>query len=150
MIVKKIVVKDIFDSSLFDNMKDEYEDESKVSTIGISSNPQLNVYQALEKNGSLACIGAYDNDVLVGFMTVITSVVLHYSQLSTTIESQFILRKYRGGGTWKKMMNLAEEIAKDRGSFMLVMTSAIGTDFEIVANRSGFNATNIMYTKNLL
>lgn len=150
MTVQQISIDNLFDDYMFNELCKNYELESKVSTISISINPNRDIYKHLEDSGVLDCIGCYYKDKLVGFMTIITSIVKHYSATSTVIESQFVLKEYRKYGAWNNMMKLAEQIAKDKGSFVIVMTSAIGTRFEKVANRSGYTATNIMYTKGLV
>lgn len=148
--IKRVPIISIFESENFEKLAELYEEEGKISEINIDVNIDKEAYIKLEEIGMLDCLGCYDKELLVGFMVLITVNVLHYSMVTTTIESQFIAEKYRKYGTWKRMVSIAEDIAKSKNSFAMVMSSAIGTRFEKVANRSGYRATNIMYTKSLI
>lgn len=149
IVVKQSSVKDILFANNIDELIALYTNESKSSHIAIEPNINKEAYVALEDGGVLDCIVAYCDDTVVGFMFLITNYVLHYSRTSTIVESQFIVKEYRKYGTWKKMISIAEDIAKERDSAVIVCTSTIGSRFEKVANRSGFVATNIAYMKNI-
>ena len=147
--IKKTNIAELLFSNNIDELVKQYTHDGKSKHITIEPNIDKETYISLEDAGVLDCIVAYNDTVIVGFMVLITNYVLHYSRTSTIIESQFVMEEHRKNGTWKRMMSMAEDIARKRNSAVIVCTSTIDSRFEKVINRSGYVATNIAYMKNL-
>ena len=84
--ISKISIKDIINASNIQYLCDMYEYESKSNGL-----PPINLdsktYIMLEESGILDCIGVYNDDTLVGFAALATTVMPHYTEKSTVIES---------------------------------------------------------------
>ena len=149
MICKKIRVEEILNANNAKYLFDEYAKESKSGTVSTVVKPDIEGYKQLEELGVLDCVGAFDDEKLVGFVVSITSNMYHYSTFCTVIESQFVLKEYRKEGTWKKLLDLAEEQAKKRGSTNLFMTAPVGGRLDKIAKFYGFKPTSVFYGKDI-
>ena len=148
MEIRKIKIEEILYSPDGREMFLNYALDSK-NSLTPDVNLDNDMYVKFEEVGALDCVGAYDGDKLVGFITGITSIIPHYSKPATTIESFYVVKQYRKGGTGKKLLEELTEFAKQRGSTNIFMTALIGSDLEKVAPYYGFTPTNIAYTKKL-
>ena len=132
-----------------DSLLKAYADESQNMLTPIVS-PDWDLYLHLEELGMMDFIKVINDDkTLVGFMTLITTVLPHYTEPATTIESFFVLEEYRGAGTAKKMMAMAELLAVARNAKNIMMSAPIGGTLARVSASFGFSATSIAYMKKI-
>lgn len=118
---------------------------NKVPTI----NPDIAMYDMLESKGMLECIGVYDNEILVGFITILITTMPHYATVAGTVESFYVSPEYRKFGTGKKLLCFAENAVKARGGTTLFMSAPIGSRLEVAAKFFGFSETHKSYIKDL-
>lgn len=78
--------------------------------------PSQLAYAALEQAGVLHCFGVYADDFLAGFATILTSVLPHYSQQISVVESLFVSSRYRSRGLGTELIKAIEAFARDSGS----------------------------------
>jgi GNAT superfamily N-acetyltransferase len=110
--------------------------------------PQREMYLAMEKAGMLTCFGAYAGSELVGFVSVIVSVMPHNGNLVATVESLYAAPERRHTGAGNALMAEAERHARAAGCVCLTYTARVGSRLEtILALRSGCERTHEMYTK---
>jgi GNAT superfamily N-acetyltransferase len=111
-------------------------------------NPQRQIYEALERSGSLRCFGAYMDDVLVGFVSVVTGVMPHNGKRTATIESLFVLPSHRATGAANELMTTVERVSKVTGCVALVYTARVGSPLELVlSRRPGCKESHTMFTR---
>lgn len=145
---RKISADDILDAQNSDILFKEYAAEAKIEQTP-EIKPNREIYNRLEDDGIFDCVGCFDNDDLVGFITLITTVFPHYEEVMTTVESQFIFKEHRKNGSAKKLMDEAILVAKSKGSNAILMTAPIGGRLEKIAPSFGFIATNITFSKKI-
>jgi GNAT superfamily N-acetyltransferase len=110
--------------------------------------PQRQMYAAMENSGALHCFGAYANDVLVGFVSVVTDAMPHNGKRTATIESLFALPSHRKLGTGDALLSAAEAFAGVSGFNPLSYTARKGSALEkILSRRKGCMASHTMFTK---
>lgn len=110
--------------------------------------PQWEMYRAMESAGLLTCFGAYVPGKLVGFVSVIASVMPHHGKLVATVESLYAAPEYRDSGAGNELMAAAKKHARDAGCVCLTYTARVGSKLEtILALRAGCERSHEMFTK---
>ena len=110
--------------------------------------PQRQMYAALENSGALHCFGAYLEDTLVGFASVITGVMPHNGKRMATIESLFALPSHRKYGIGDALLSAVEVLALKEGCVALLYTARVGSPLEVVlSRRPGCKESHTMFTR---
>lgn len=109
--------------------------------------PQVKMYAAMEEAGVLQCIGAYQRELLVGFVSVITTVMPHNGKRVATVESLFVSHSERPTGAGNALLDAAEMYSSESGCVALLNTARKGSRLDkVLARRSGARATHTVYT----
>lgn len=124
----------------------EYSDEARNRVIDLEHKPAKDVYMYMEQNGGLYCLGAYEDDKLVGFLTLIVTTLPHYNVNGATVESIFVSKPYRKSKAWVELLTEAKRIALGLSCKGLFLIAGVDSRLEKIANRSGFLPTNTAYT----
>lgn len=144
--VKKLSVKDIFEDKDFELLSKLYSNESKVVKTEVNVN--FEKYIQLEDIGALECFATYNEmGDMVGFLVLVKNQSLHLSSFSYIVESYFIMKQYRGYGTGKILLSVAEEYAKDNGAIAILITAPKDSRLSIVANSFGYCEQYRVYMK---
>ena len=131
-----------------DELFDEYARESSIKGMP-PHRIDVTTYKALETNGALCAFGAFDGDVIVGFVAVFTSVFPHYSAKVSMTESFFVKAEYRRTGAGLKLLRIAERHAKDVGSVGLLLSAPFEGNLIGILPRKGYAETNRVFFKKL-
>jgi len=127
---------------------DEYSAESSIKGMP-STDAQLQTYQLLEDAGTLQVIGAFSGTKLVGYVTVIVSVVPHYNRGVGITESFFVAKSYRGTGAGIRLLRAAEKYVVDRGAVGMLVSAPYGGSLSKVLPRTGYAHTNEVFFRRL-
>jgi GNAT superfamily N-acetyltransferase len=147
--IKQVTVEQFFNSNGIDDMLNSYIQESRLESI-TSSNPQKEMYKALEENNILNVFGAYNKDKIIGFVSTFTSIIPKHGIQSTVIDSIFVEKLYRNSGYGYKLILKAKEVAKERDSKIFQASANIGGKLDnVFKNMKGMEATNVIYTSKL-
>lgn len=149
MNIIQIIIDDIYNASNREDLFTMYSNESKGKGLP-NVNPDWDMYKTLESLGMLDTIGVYKDKLLVGFATVITNKMPHYSTYASTVESIFVLKEYRKYGAGKKLIEKVEEVVKKKGAKQLFLSAPYHGVLNRVAGSFGFNKTNVVYTRHLV
>ena len=106
--------------------KDEVEAE--VTALPVAINRDL--YDALHAQGALVCVGAFDDDRLVGYAIALFAPNLHYQMLSAAHDVLFLHRDYRTPRMALRLIDAVEAECKARGAQLMVWHAPIGGAFE--------------------
>lgn len=106
--------------------KDEVEAE--VTALPVAINRDL--YDALYAQGALVCVGAFDDDRLVGYAIALFAPNLHYQMLSAAHDVLFLHRDYRTPRMALRLVEAVEAECKARGAQLMVWHAPIGGAFE--------------------
>ena len=146
--VRLTTVSEIESSSNFSQLLHEYSTELVVEGAPAFS-AKMEVYYNLERIGSLQAIGAYLDDELVGFVTVLVSVFPHCGVLMAVTESLIVAKAYRKTGAGIKLIRAAEECAKGKGSPCLFISAPFGGNLAEVLPHVGYVETNRVFFRKL-
>ena len=122
--IKPITVAEILDDSRFRLLAREYAAESRPSGMP-PAKVDFAVYAAMVESGTLKAFGAYADDDLVGFISVLIGPSFHYSAQLAVIESFYVLNAHRRFGTAFRLMQSAEDWAKEMGCTVMIATAPI-------------------------
>jgi GNAT superfamily N-acetyltransferase len=112
------------------------------------SEPQTAIYEAMERAGVLACFGAYTGDELVGFITVLTSVMPHHGKRVATTESLYVEPSHRDSGAGDALLTAAKEFASESGCIVLLHTARVDSALEtILSHRSGCIRSHAVFSE---
>lgn len=106
--------------------KDEVE--ADVTALPVAINRDL--YDALYAQGALVCVGAFDDDRLVGYAIALFAPNLHYQMLSAAHDVLFLHRDYRTPRMALRLVEAVEAECKARGAQLMVWHAPIGGAFE--------------------
>lgn len=153
MKIKNISISELFDNDNASELFSLYSKESQSELVSIQQAPDRAIYEQLEETGTLdtvAVVPSDDTTKIVGFAVMITTVMPHYSQLGSTIESLYIHPDYRKGNIFKSMLERIKDIAVSKGSFNLFLSAPVGSRLDTIASRSSSLCnTHKMYTMDL-
>lgn len=145
--IRKCGVAEVFDDPRSDVLIAEYAEEC--SEPGVD--PQRPMYEAMEQSGVLQCFGAYVAGGLIGFVTVLTSLMPHTGKRVATIESLFALTSHRASGAGEALLSAAEQYASATGCVRLLYTARINSRLNtVLSRRSGCEATHIVFSRRFL
>lgn len=135
---------EIFEAPNSPTLFKEYAAECMVDDYA----PQRNMYEAMSKSEILHCFGCHIADELIGFISIITSVMPHNGKKLSTIESVFVTSTQRDSGAGEALLLEAERFSKESGSVALTCSPRIGSRLEkVLMRRSGYNPTHTIFTK---
>ena len=125
---------------------DEYASESSIKGLP-KPVVQLDMYRKLEEAEVLRLIGAFADGVLIGFVSVLTSVVPHYGVVIAITESFFVAKAYRKSGAGWRLLLEAESYAKEVNSPGLLISAPFGGRLAEVLPKAGYAETNRVFFK---
>jgi hypothetical protein len=113
--------------------------------------PNADLYAAMESSGGLQAFGVYDGETLIGFLTVLVWTVPHYSKKIGSNADIFLASAHRMNGTGARMIVLAEEYAKSKGSACFQWTVPVGSQFArlLALNAGHYRRSNVIYLRSL-
>jgi ribosomal protein S18 acetylase RimI-like enzyme len=159
--IRKCGVAEILDVGDAQGLIANYAEECLIPDAA----PQRWMYLAMEETGVLTCFGAFTGDglsgstgrstepspraqQLVGFVSVIVSVMPHHGKKVATVESLYADPVYRESGAGNLLMAEAERHAREAGCVCLTYTARVGSRLEtILALRAGCERSHEMFTK---
>jgi GNAT superfamily N-acetyltransferase len=146
--VKKSTVSEIEAAPNFSELLAEYAKELVVEGAPPFS-AKLEMYHQLENLGALQVFGAFFDNALIGLVTVLVTILPHCGVMMAVTESLFVFREFRGTGAGLKLIRVAEDNAKERGSPCLLISAPFGGDLAEVLPHVGYTETNRVFFRNL-
>ena len=139
----------IFDSPDAADLISAYSSEC----LDPNAQPQRALYAELEKKGVLRCFAAYSgpDNLLIGFISVLSAVVPHDGHLISTIESVFVYSSYRHTEAWDRLLTAAEQYASEIGCHIISCGPRVGSRLDkVLTRRPGYKPTHTQHTKWLI
>lgn len=146
LVVRKCTIADLEASPNIRELLDEYAAESSIDGLPHPS-AKVEMYKNLESHGTLYTIGAFLDDMLIGYITILASVLPHYSALVAVTESFFVGKAHRKTGAGLKLLHAAEEYAKGAGSPGILISAPFGGNLAEVLPHVGYTETNRVFFK---
>jgi GNAT superfamily N-acetyltransferase len=144
--VRHCTIKEIEQQPNFSELVEEYAAESSILGLPHPS-AQLPMYHVMEDAGALYTFGAFLDQVMIGFVAVLSHVMPHYGATASTTESFFVAKAYRKTGAGTKLRQAAEVYAENRGSSGLLISAPHGGQLAQVLPHVGYRQTNDVFFK---
>jgi ribosomal protein S18 acetylase RimI-like enzyme len=124
-----------------------YAEECSIPEIG-STDPQIQMYEAMERIGVAQCFGVYA-EKLVGFASLLMTVLPHYGKKVATVESIYVDPEYRPF-VGKNLLLELENYAKDAGCVAILYSAPAESRFErMLTLRKDYRRSNSVFTRSL-
>ena len=128
---------------------DEYAAECAQSELG-ETMPQAELYEAMERSGSMRTFGVFLRDRLIGFAALLLYVLPHYGRKIATPESIFIEKDSRSTGAGQKLLDFVERYAKYEGCVAVLYTAPTGSQFSrVLESKSDYRHSNNVFIRKL-
>jgi hypothetical protein len=144
--IRPVSFSAIMDDPAFPGLFEAYRTECLVP----DAQPQRAIYEAMEKAGALKCFAAYTGHgaTLIGFVSVVMTVMPHLGKRLATIESIFVGPDYRTLGADDDLLTAAEQHTMDSGCLALTALPRVGSAFDkVLSHRSGYTLTHSQHTR---
>lgn len=119
----------------------EYASESSIAGMPPPA-PSREIYERLEATGLLHVLGAFQGEVLVGFLVMMVATNPHYGVPLAVTESFFVGSAHRKGGAGLKLLHEAEGIAKSAGAHGILVSAPTASRLADVLPGVGYMETN--------
>lgn len=125
----------------------EYASESSIDGMP-TPKAKILTYKRLEFEGSIVCFGAFCNDKLVGFVSILMSILPHYSAPAAIVESIFVSSKHRAGCIGGRLLKAAENHAKNSNASGLLISAPFGGNLaKLLEKTKSYRTTNLIFFK---
>lgn len=146
--IRRVLYSDLNKMPEFSPMVERYADESAIPGMP-RPNRQSQMYLHMEQANLIHWAGAFVDGRLVGFVSLLASVLPHYGAMVGTTESFFVEPEYRKTGAGKMLLREAEKIAASLGAVALLVSAPSGGRLEAVLPRSGYQESNRVFFRRL-
>jgi GNAT superfamily N-acetyltransferase len=127
----------------------EYGEECSIPEIGLID-PQPDLYASMEKSGLMQDFGAFHEERLVGFASVLTYIVPHYGRKIATVESIFVSRNYRKTGIGRELMRTVNLWAKGQACKVILYSAPAESQLEkLLSLDRAYRRTNAVFCREL-
>lgn len=146
--IKQVTAAELSGDPRFAELIEEYADESAIAGMP-RPNCQLGMYRHLEMIGQFHMLAAYVEGELIGFLTIVVSVLPHYGKRVATTESYFVTQSHRKGGPGLDLLRAAEWLAKALGAVGILVSAPHGGKLARVMPKARYKHTNEIFFKEL-
>jgi GNAT superfamily N-acetyltransferase len=152
IIIQPVSVSVILDAPNSAELIRSYAEECLVA----DALPQRETYLAMERMGLLQCFGAFATSpaapaapaLLIGFISVLISVLLHNGKRMGVVESIFVDQPYRSTGAGDQLLSAAEQYAAESNFLTLTCLPRVGSAFDkMLSRRPGYTLTHHQHTR---
>lgn len=146
--ITSVTVDQFAQARNLDTLFAAYKQESSIPGLG-ACNVRMDLYRQIEATGALHTFAAYRGDDLVGFLSMVVTVLPHYGALVATTESFYVAQDARAGGTGIKLLRHAEQHARRLGAVGLLVSAPHGGRLAKIMPRAGYQETNRVFFREL-
>ena len=146
--IHPIHVDDLQNDPHMTELLEAYAAESSLGVMP-AFNPNWELYHHLEKAECLYAAGAYVDDQMVGFSSMLITQNPHYSVNVATVESLFVMPEFRDNGLGLKLIYDLRRVAKKRGAAVLFASAPTQSQLAQVFHSMGWQHTNEVFARGL-
>lgn len=146
--IRECTIVEMEKESNITELLEEYASESAIAGLPHPS-AKVEMYKHLETIGVLHAIGAFLDNLFIGFITIVSPILPHYSARVAVSESFFVSKAYRKTGAGLKILREAENYAKTIGACGLLVSAPLGGNLAEVLPHVGYSETNRVFFRSL-
>lgn len=144
--IRSTTVAELEAALYFDTLLNEYANESAIHGLP-HPKAKMELYKLMETSGMLKTIGAWVDNRIVGFITVLTCILPHYSDYVSVTESFFVSKIERCTGAGMQLLRRAEALARELNSKGLLVSAPTGGTLAEVLELTDYRETNRVFFK---
>lgn len=149
VVVRPCAYADIESAPEFPALLDAYSRESSIDQEW-TAQPQRDIYLGMEAVGVMHAFGAYQGDALIGFASILVTVLPHFGRLTAVTESFFVMPESRDTGAGMKLLRAMEHRAAELGADGLLASAPIGGQLDkVLHGLSAYRPTNRVHFRRL-
>lgn len=150
LFIKKCTIADLECAPNIQDILAEYAAESSPPIRGLPRPlAKVDTYKHLESINAIHIMGAFFDDLLIGYIIILAPIMPHYSIRIAVSESFFVLKEHRKTGAGLKLLHAAEIWAKEQGACGILVSSPLGGDLAEVLPKVGYTETNRVFFRSL-
>ena len=150
LVIRKCSIAELESSPNIANILEEYAAESSPSITGLPHPlAKVDTYKYLEAAGAIHTIGAFIDDLLIGYIIMLAPILPHYSVRIAVSESFFVLKAHRKTGAGTKLRHAAEDYAKKAGAIGILISAPVGGDLAEILPHVGYTETNRVFFRSI-
>ena len=147
LIVAPSSVYGIMGSPEFPALVAEYAAESALAGLP-PPDAKMPLYSQLEQMGRLHAFSATIGDTLVGFISLLVSPLPHYDGIPVAVgESFFVAAEHRKSGAGLRLMNAAENRARELGCPGILISAPFGGRLFELLPKCGYTESHRVFFK---
>src|ERR1700723_3378204 len=125
LVIRPCTISDLENAENFPDLIEEYAKESAIHGLP-HPNAKMSLYKQIETAGAIYPFAAYLRGALIGFATVLMSIIPHYGIGIAVTESLYVAEEHRKTGAGIKLINTAKGCAKHHGSPGILICAPTG------------------------
>jgi GNAT superfamily N-acetyltransferase len=106
---------------------------------------KADAYKHLENTNSIYVIGAFLEEVFIGYIIMLSPILPHYSVRVAVVESYFVAKEYRKTGAGLRLLHEAERQAQEVGAFGAFVSAPFGGNLAEVLPHLGYDETSRIF-----
>mgnify|MGYP002519285104 CR=1 FL=1 len=142
--VRRVSVAELFGSQERDRLLSAYADECQRNPALGRPAPNRELYEQMERQGVLRCLGGYADGDLIGYLTMLVTPPLRYSVPTAVVEGVYVDPLHRAGGPGMELIRAAREAAGAAGCPGLYISAPVDSSLDRIASRL-YRHTNTTY-----
>ncbi len=143
MDIRIVTCKELSAEPGFPDLLQEYAEECALGGLPVTVSEDI--YYTMEERGLITLLAAFDDDQLLGFVSVLVTVLPKYSLPVAATESFFVASKHRHTGAGLRLLRAAEKLAVAKGAVGMMVSAPSGSRLAEVAPRSGYEESNRVF-----
>ena len=143
MDIREVTCTELSAAPEFSSLLQEYAEECSLG--GLSVEVSEDIYYKMEESGLLTLLAAFDDDELLGFVSILVTVLPKYSLPVAATESFFVASKHRRTGAGLRLLRAAEKVAASTGAVGMLVSAPSGSWLAKGAPRSGYEESNRVF-----
>ena len=147
MEIRQVGFEEVTNDPAFAMLAAEYKNSAAEGMPEIDL--QEDVYIRLERAGTMATLAAYVGGEMVGFISILVSVIPHYGVPVAASESFFVAPEHRSTGAGMLLLKRAEGLAMSMGAVGLMVSAPVGRSLDKVLSRSSYDPMSTIYFRRL-
>lgn len=148
LVIKNCTVVEIESAPNITEILEEYAAESAIKGL---PHPfaKVETYKHLENTKSIFIIGAFLDDIFIGYIIMLSPILPHYSVRVAVVESFFVAKEYRKTGAGLKLLHEAEKQATEVAARGILISAPFGGNLAEVLPHVGYEETNRVFFRRL-
>lgn len=148
MDIRVVTYKELHADPALPGLLDEYAEECSLEGLPVMVSEDI--YYKMEEQGLVTVLAAFDGGELLGFVSVLVTVLPKYSLPVAATESFFVASKHRHTGAGLRLLRGAEKLAVAQGAAGMMISAPSGSRLAEVAPRSGYEESNRVFFRRFL